>query len=126
MKKYISAIFVLLLLNCCQEQETEVQKPEFRISEILYENSDDIARASFNSSTNEYVLFFHRKDDSGDRIFDGPFIYKVLNKDFKEIRSGEFGSERSDNNDVWFFMKILPLADTVLRGIHEVLQDGKI
>lgn len=121
--RYPLMMFLILILGCSESNETET--PEFEITEILYDD-DDIARASFNSNTNEYLLLFHQKDNEGQNISEGPFIYKVLNHNFEEIRSGEFGSEDNSSNDLWYNIEILPLADTLLSGTHKILRDNKI
>ena len=118
-----SIIVVLVILSCSESVDNET--PEFEITEVLYDG-DDIARVSFDSNTNEYLLFFHRKDDEGRKIDEGPFIYKVMNRDFEEIRTGEFGSANNSTNDLWYRIEILPLPDTVLGGRHKILRDGTI
>jgi hypothetical protein len=121
--RFTLTILALLILGCCQS--TEEEKPEFEITEILYDGND-IARASFDSNTNEYLLFFHRKDNAGNNIDEGPFVYKVMNRNFEEIRTGEFGYENNSSNDLWYRIQILPLSDTLLHGTHKILSDGKI
>jgi hypothetical protein len=122
--RYTLMIFALLIISC-NEQSNENEDPEFEITEILYDD-DDIARASFDSNTNEYLLFFHRKDNQGNTISQGPFIYKVMNHNFEEIRTGEFGSANNSENELWYSAQLLALPDTVLDGIHKILDDGRI